>query len=881
MSGRSAIVRKKKTQTKDIKGLEQTNSRDDAITIRAQGPPPQHNLISEFPMPSAEGRAQTFEQGIPYRSNNNHFSSARSVASTGSDEKHRIYDGLAYARVQKPQVPVLDVSGIEKSSFRNLMDKQSDGIRRGLAKKFGKKKKDEEDARPPTSATIRADTHELDTGVYEHPVPIPNIRSRQPPQEEPEYLRAGPPQTSLPPVPQGPQMKRWIGSGRAPQPWNKLRKDPELWDPNGDTLVYFGHETAQPRQPPSFRLSSHILEGTESRFLVTLLREGATDDMNGFSMPPSPVSSPGMRPGMPAGRQQRGMPVPTPPMSERSSSTLDGQISYEIYFPSPPHLSKADVTRHQITTRNLFALLYGASLVGTNLFQALSDLHERLESWMPSDTDNASQLIEYVVSRGIDDVRNDPSTAASLLAWSETKGVRWEEGWRESYVHCTGMYSKLERVPEYRFITPISRALLERASLEIQVRIQSGEERFLDFDFGDMWPMMSSQPPPARASFERLRKFFCQHYEASYGSWPPANLLPPHGSEDQWLTRGLAQRLQKDFGALYEYLVNRDVVWDCNEESSGRKWNMIAKNSKSFEADSPDLPLTDILVAFDNRHKYPHIPHPYPLVPESISVKSSSRENLFKANKRTAPKEDKMTERRAALAYTESTNIYILSDFSTNELVDAYVRFEKTDKPAEVDPYAARRGRWVLIYGVLQVLATIAVDTPNMRYNTEIAYHLSPRLRGTPPWKGANQATNESSHENSYCWIAPRMWNREDSPPPPVAPMVAQSTGGRSIASRTHNYMSSRSSAAASESNSDAGSSVRTSHFSSSSKGRRRAPSNKDRDGERENLNYSGYSPGIGRVDEWPIREESQPRSVRVRDTNTPLLIKDFDDYNF
>jgi len=166
----------------------------------------------------------------------------------------------------------------------------------------------------------------------------------------------------------------------------------------------------------------------------------------------------------------------------------------------------------------------------------------------------------------------------------------------------------------------------------------------------------------------------------------------------------LTQKLQKDFGALYDYLVNRDIVWDCSEERSSRKWTLVNNGNKAFDADTHDLPFTDILVAFDNRHRYPHIPHPYPLVPESLQG-SPSKDVQLTSPKKAKPTEERMLERRAALAYSEASNIYLLgSDFAANDLVDSFVRFEKTDKPAEVDPFAARRGRWVLIYGILQVL---------------------------------------------------------------------------------------------------------------------------------------------------------------------------------
>jgi hypothetical protein len=861
MSGRSAHVRKEKTKVKHTDAGHAIGSDGGSVKGDSIGSP---TLISDFPLPAGNSH-NNFQQELSYRTTND-YNTIKTVASSGSGGT----DDLAYARVRKPVVPVIDVSGIEKSSFRSLMDKKSEGVRKGLAKTFGKKKKVEE-VRPPTAATVRPGSHELDTGEYTHqPMNSTKVAPRQNQFSEPQdYIRGGPPQGKLPAIPPGPQLKRWMGSGRAPQPWNKLRKDPELWDPNGDTLVFFSHEGQQAsRPPPSFRLSSHVLEATDSRYLITLLREGFTDEESTFSMPPSPVNSPPIRNTHPMQRYN-----PTPPLSENSLGTYDGQISYEIYFPPPNNQSKTDILRHQVTTRNVFALLYQASLVGLNLFQALNDLHERLEVYMPPDSDAAGMIIDYLISKGIDDVRQNPTAAASLLAWSESQGVRWEEGWREAYVHCSGLYSQLEGCGDYRFVTPITRALLERASLEVQVRVQNCEDRLSDFDFGDMWPMMSSQPPPARAAFERLRTFFLQHYQSTFDSWPP----PPRPGAEQWLDRDLTARLQKDFGALYDYLVDREIAWDCSEERSGRKWNIVNPGNRGFDADTPDLPFTDILVAFDNRHKYPHIPHPYPLTPESLPTKSNSTKS-----KQSRQGDDRMAERRAALAYTESTNIYLLgSDFVTNGLVDGFVRFEKGDRQGDVDPYAARRGRWILIYGILQSLASISVDTPNLRYKEGISYHLNPRLRGTPPWKGANQNAAEANHFGSYCWTVRESWNADPAPValPRVKPLYIKNfSAPPSVADSDNSASSFRSPTMSS-------SSVRSPTMNSTSSRSRTGRVRKTQ--ESDNTSYSGYGPGIEKVDEWPMREQSREKireQSRNRDVPPPphnYTIKDFDDYHF
>ncbi|KAH7324340.1 hypothetical protein B0I35DRAFT_423948 [Stachybotrys elegans] len=841
--------------------------------------------------------------------------------SGGSDE-------FGYARPRRPTLKTEDISGIEKSGLRSMLDKRSEDVRKGIAKTFTFRKKDKDDARrpsierPPSQATVRPFhfAQEVDVG-YDEAVPSPVVQGNNMHQQWPQYPLPAPPQpqmpmhmqmpmqqqqqhqqsmhhhhhhqmpmsmpmptptqmpimspqyppyhgspppeniwdpaslpdiwepskmmpppnTKLPPIPQ-PPIKRWIGAGRPVARWNKLRKDPELWDPNGDVLVFLCRKGQSPRPPPSFRLSSHIIEATESRYLITLLREGFNEEdfhpphlhhhnnsrHSGGNMPPSPAGAPpmvqDMRPGVVGSHSHLGQNLgrtgqPTPPVSEDASllGEVDGQISYEMYFPTSTTLTRTEQLRHQLTTRNVFALLYHSSLVGLSLHQALTDLLTRLSSYMPADSDNVGQMLNYLTARGIDDVRGDPETAVSLLAWSESPEVRWDEGWRESFVHCAGMYTDLERCADFKHLTPITRALLERACLETQLRVQAAEERLMDFSYNDMWSSLAS---PAWGASDRLRRMLITHYTRIYGVWPPAppsresasspssppavpspSSPPPMGGvgkrsdgsgEDMWLSRTVATNLQRDFGALYDYLVNRDVAWDVSEARSGRKWMMAsASGSRTFEADVGDLPLTDMLIEFDNKLRFPHIPHPYPLVPESIAPMLSPPPSagLFGGSRKESKgaaaaaaaaaghgaasgNRSAAMERRVHLAYTESTNIYILgSDFTQSDLIDAFVKFEKTDKVGEVDPAMARLGRWVLIYGILQTLGSVSVDAPGLRYRDGVNYHISPRLRGTriPPWKGGGGGSSSSSlavggspdeacHELSHCWTVPKTW---------------------------------------------------------------------------------------------------------------------------
>ena len=818
-----------------------------------------------------------------------HTDPARIKSGSSGSDHHLPFHG-AYQRVQKPHVPVIVDSGIEKSPFRSLMDKKSEGARKALSKTFGKKRRNEEHYRPPTSTTIRPYAQEMDAEYPSTPPPPATMSGTQQTIQSSEYIRLGPPSAKLPAVPQGPQLKCWTGGRRPPQPWNKLRKDPELWDADGDTLVFLFHKDHQGIRPrASFRVSSHVLEDTDSQYLMTLLRDGCIEESS--SMPPSPSSSNGMGSAYPVryGRHQS-----TPPISEHSSCAYDGQISYEITLAAPLNAKKADTIRHQVTTRNVFAMLYKASLVGANLYEALIGLQERLEVYLPPDADAAGMIIEWLMHKDMDDIRDNPALAASILAWSELQSVRWEEGWKEAYVHSAGMHNRMVSTSDFRFVSPITKALLERGSLEIQVRIQNCEARLHDFDFGDMWPVMTSQPSPARQGFERLGKFFCQFYLDALGIWPPAALK----GEEQWLTRSLTQKLQKDFGALYDYLVNREVTWDCSEERSGRKWNINQAGNQSFDADTFDLPFTDLLVAFDNRHRYPHLPHPYPLVPESMPVQNS-KENLFKTPKKQPKTDDKMAERRVALAYSESTNLYLLgSDFVNNDMVDAFIRFEKADRTAEVDPFEARRGRWILIYGILQTLASISVDTPDLRYTENVSYHLNPRLRGTPPWKGASQSMEEAEHVNSYCWAIRDTWRTNSPvkigrPQNPMAHLMAQTPIRYPPSSSTLSYDESET-----FQGSEAGSSNRNPFTPVRSKSRSTFQDHRLLDtadltltssgygaGSSNAANSSGYGPGIEMVEtDWPIQVETREAAhkdfTKKSRSMSDLAIKDFDDFD-
>lgn len=431
----------------------------------------------------------------------------------------------------------------------------------------------------------------------------------------------------------------------------------------------------------------------------------------------------------------------------RNPDAVDPNIRYEMHFPAPHDASRVDVLRSHITTRNFFALLLTKPLVGLTFYQALMDLHQRLQLYMPGDPNCALIIIKCLMENSLHNVCNDPAAAAGLLAWSEDEDVCWQEGWREGFVHCSGMYARLRGLPEFRDVSQTSRALLERAHLERQVRIQEAEDRLTDFVFGEIWTERTNHLRGIRTSFDRFRKFLHSFYGEQYGVWPPKG---SHGAS--WLTRRLVLRLQEDSDALYDHFVDKDITWANAREASERSHGPITRkaNSTSSTADS-DFLLAEVFKQYDQKLQYPHIPHPYPLLPASASTNDSkSQKSSFFVSK------SKAMEKRVAHAYSEASNIPVLrkaTDFAGNALVEAFTAFEKTDHPIEVEPRAARQGRWMLLYGLLQALSRVSVDTPDLYFVDDVDYFLNPRLKGTPPWSyGSGSVYEEAEPKLAHVW---------------------------------------------------------------------------------------------------------------------------------
>ena len=314
------------------------------------------------------------------------------------------------------------------------------------------------------------------------------------------------------------------------------------------------------------------------------------------------------------------------------------------------------------------------------------------------------------------------------------------------------MYEDLRDLQEGADISLATTAHLDRAHLELQARIHEAEDRLAAFYFDDAHFAQEDMSPTVRAASVRFRKFLKQFYEKKYQSWPIRR--ERHG---RWLDRTVVSRLQEDFNAVYEYNVDRNQEWNGDDESEDRKNRGLLQsvNALNFGLDGDDLRMLGVLTNVDCRLNASHIPHPYPLLPLSVPRPTTAKKSVLSGKKR-----DKARESRIAHAYAEASNASLLSrEHADNNLLEAYIRFEKADQPGDVEPREARRERWIIIYCVLQTLASISVDVPNLSFSSDVSYFLNTRLQGLPPWSPTDRIFMDASREQSHCWTAARAWS--------------------------------------------------------------------------------------------------------------------------
>lgn len=400
---------------------------------------------------------------------------------------------------------------------------------------------------------------------------------------------------------------------------------------------------------------------------------------------------------------------------ESSASPSQSKL-YELYVPAPANFSREQAYTYHVTTRNYFACLLNQALVGEKLGLALGDLLERMKEWQPEE-DAMARMLSYCDQQGYASVAENVQHAAAILNFAEKNQV--SELWTNSFAHCVGMHDRLDLSPDYHELNNITKALVTRASLEMDLHMARAIRAigsFLEEEFG---PDFLGLSKPARNHLERFRRFLHEHYMEQLGYFPPVHSDP--------YSKHLWQDLHEDFESLYSLLADTATDTSMNNDSNA----------------SGGICCLQTTFAFDQRHGCEALPHSSPLLPPVATPKhSTDSQRTLRSLRlgRSSSSSNIQAQLPPRLALARATNSSD-NEGTPRQIVEKYKAFERLRLEEKITLQEARKVRWLLIYGVLQMLKSITRTPTGVKHAESASYPLCVLTTGLPPWHDGNEET--------------------------------------------------------------------------------------------------------------------------------------------
>ena len=591
---------------------------------------------------------------------------------------------------------------------------------------------------------------------------------------------------------------------------------PDLWDEEGDTLVYLHNRSSG--AGASFRVDSASF--ASSRKLVQAAH-GDTHIVTGHSRQSSLQHRDiDERQHRSFAEHAQGLTAtgPTSPPaswqgSNRSSSI--GARSYNDYFDESPrkrdiHLClpqplQADHTTVQtqvtgedvetlVTVRNLFAFLLGRPLVATarrpSMFTIFMHMAEILHRYAFTNFDGstvgeeaASSFSRYIEDFRLADVRSSrEKTIEAIILGERTKS--WNL-YNEGFVHAVGKYDDIVafKSPKLYQISEVTRKRLERGSLFLSTRLRNVHGRLDDFDFPSLFAGIANSTTSSESkvirfkawknSFLSMRKHVIGVYKQRYGAWPPKARSKKNEFGESGLNRVLLRQVYQDFCDLYDVLVDRT--------------SFTTRHVEIPSEDEPDEPhelspraLRRILSEYDRSTPpvQPPIPFDTPLLPSL----SSTRRGFDTLDPRKQKKEStkKLRDSEINTALMQSYNRESMK--STSFLTEFFAYERKSAHGRSIEELAdLRNGQWIFLYAVIQSLPLLVIDAPDLRYTDGVEYFLSEFSKESPPWMRQDhrqmttwripgsdtmvdmpaasvEHSNDAIYQRSHCWQVAQQW---------------------------------------------------------------------------------------------------------------------------
>ncbi|KAL1311710.1 hypothetical protein AAFC00_001811 [Neodothiora populina] len=468
---------------------------------------------------------------------------------------------------------------------------------------------------------------------------------------------------STPEISRNRDVKRWDPQRRTCSPWDGLRRDEELYQ-SGDCAVHLYTE-GRSKRGPSFQLSSADIVAVGCSWMM----------------------------GVYSGQQQ------------------DQRTSKELYIPAPVDKPRSGTFRWHLATRNFFAWIMSRPLVGMDLGDSLIDLLDRMHLFRPH-ADNLEDLFQYAKRVGYLNLVGCPEYALAFLRLAEHCQCR--HLWINAFTHCVGMNDHLTDAPGFDRVTQVTKALIARAYLEMDLHLGRVTRALKVFLEDELSPSHFGLSSGAQDHLDRFRSFLNRFYIRRFGFWPP--------EQGPVFSKPLLQRMKNELQSLHDLLVD--------QESSDSLEDL-------FRPASGGICVRQNISAFNYRHGYEPLPNPLPLLPEHQGSpgRTDSQRGLrsFKLGSKASGFVKGMTARTAIAMATNSAP----ADIRNCKLVQEYISFEGEWSAKPVDKVSiadARKVRWIVIYCMLQMLHSVTRAPEEVSDPVATPYHICVLTHGTPPW---------------------------------------------------------------------------------------------------------------------------------------------------
>ena len=472
-------------------------------------------------------------------------------------------------------------------------------------------------------------------------------------------------------------------------------KDQDLWYDDADCLVHF-HAQGSSQRPPSLKIPFAAVQRSNCSYLLDSCLSARTysnfSSFSGSDYNPSAASSSSPR-------------------------------TYDLFVPAPADLTREQAYMYHVTTRNYFALLTNRAMVGEKLGLALADLWRRTREWQPNDS-ATSILLSYCEQQGYLSLAENVTHATAILVFAEQAQI--QALWTNAFVHCVGMHERLDASGDYPELSNSTRALITRASLEMDLHMSRATRAIGCFLEEELGTDRLGLTKPARNHLDRFRGFLHSFYLEQLGYFPPDSTDP--------YNKKLWNNVHDDFESLYELLADKSSYQSIQNNTNASGGICCLQNTQ----------------VFDLRHGCHPLPHPSPLLP-AVSTEQRSTDtqrtlrSLRLGRSSSSVSEAKLTPRRALAEATNS----ISEDTSKRPIVVEYRRFERARLEEKITVQEARKVRWLLIYSGLQILNSITKAPKGVKDNDAASYPLCALTTGSPDWyvdeetPATDQATTE------------------------------------------------------------------------------------------------------------------------------------------